>query len=406
MTNTASLPTIDEGSAAPHRIRYAALVAMMVTTFVLVTAEFLPNGVLVELAEGLGVTPGQAGQAVTVTALVGFLVAPTIGLMAPRLDRRTLLVWLTVGAAASNLLVAIAPNLLTVLAARILLGAALSGFWSMSLTVSARIAGPERLGRAVMFTTAGVSLATVAGVPLGVLLSTLVDWRTVFIGAAVVTAAVAIALQVLLPRVPAEGAAGLRDLGAALMHPGVALGLIGHVLIVFGHFTSYTYIRLALERIEVGPAATGLDEGAIVLLLAVFGVGGLIGNVVTAAVVDRHLALLSGTIPLLVGAPILAIVLWPHSLALVAAAVLVWGASFSAWLIVLNAWIGRRLPDRLEEGGGLVVAGFQLAIMLAAGIGGLIVDTSGVASTYLTGVIVVAVGAAVFGMAARTRDAS
>lgn len=404
MTDTASLSTIHEGSAPPHRIRYAALVAMMVTSFVLVTAEFLPNGVLVELADGLGVTPGQAGQAVTVTALVGFLVAPTIGLMVPRLDRRTLLVWLTVGAAVSNLLVAIAPNLVTVLAARILLGAALSGFWSMSLTVSARIAGPEHLGRAVMFTTAGVSLATVAGVPLGVLLSAFADWRTVFVGAAVVSAAVAIALRLLLPRVPAEGAAGLRDLGAALIHPGVALGLVGHVLIVFGHITAYTYIRLALERIEVGPAATGLDEGAIVLLLAVFGAGGLIGNLVTATIVDRHLALLSGVVPVLVGLPILAIVLWPHSLALVAAAVLVWGASFAAWLIVLNAWIGRRLPDRLEEGGGLVVAGFQGAIMLAAGIGGLIVDLSGVEVTYITGVIAVAVGALIFGTAARRAD--
>lgn len=177
------------------------------------------------------------------------------------------------------------------------------------------------------------------------------------------------------------------------------------MLIVFGHVTAYTYIRLALERIGVGPAGAALDEGAIVLLLAVFGAGGLIGNVATAAIVDRHLTLLSRVVPVLVGVPILMIVLWPHALALVAAAVLVWGAAFAAWLIVLNAWIARRLPDRLEEGGGLVVAGFQAAIMLAAGIGGLIVDAAGVANTYVTGVIAVAAGAIVFGLASRTRDA-
>lgn len=369
MTNTASLPTTAEGAASPRRLRYAALVAMMATSFLLVTAEFLPNGVLVELADGLGVTPGQAGQTVTVTALVGFLVAPTIGLLVPRVDRRTLLVWLTAAAAVSNLLVAIAPNLALVLVARILLG------------------------------------ATVLGVPLGVLLSTLADWRVVFAGAAVVSAVVAVALRALLPRVPAEGATGLRALAAALRHPGVGPGLAGHVLIVFGHVTAYTYIRLALERIEVGPAGAALDEGAIVLLLAVFGAGGLIGNVATAAIVDRHLTLLSRVVPVLVGVPILMIVLWPHALALVAAAVLVWGAAFAAWLIVLNAWIARRLPDRLEEGGGLVVAGFQAAIMLAAGIGGLIVDAAGVANTYVTGVIAVAAGAVVFGLASRTRDA-
>src|SRR5690606_1793893 len=136
-------------------------------------------GVLTEMAANLGITPGQAGQTVTVTALVGLIVAPTVGLVFPRLDRRSLLVWMALAAAVSNLIVTVAPNLVIILLARFLLGAALSTFWSMSITVAVRIAGPERLGRAVMFTSAGASLATVAGVPLGVLLSELMDWRAV-----------------------------------------------------------------------------------------------------------------------------------------------------------------------------------------------------------------------------------
>ncbi|GAA4770691.1 MFS transporter [Microbacterium gilvum] len=396
MTDTLSLTA---PAPARPRFRSAALVVMMLTSFLLVTAEFLPNGVLTEFARDLGVTPGQAGQAVTVTALVGFLVAPTIGLLVPRLDRRTLLVWLAFAAAASNLLVAIAPSLAIVLASRVLLGAALSGFWAMSLTVSARIAGPERLGRAVMFTTAGTSLATVLGVPLGVLLSTIADWRAVFAGAAVVTAAVGVAVRLLLPRVPSESAASLGILASTLRRPGIGLGLSGHVLTVFGHFTAYTYIRLALERIQQD--GEPLAEGSIVVLLALFGVGGLVGNIVTGAIVDRHLALLSAVVPVLVGLPIVAVVVWPTSLGVVGAAVVVWGAAFAAWLIVLNAWIGRRLPDRLEAGGGLVVAGFQLAIMLAAAVGGLLVDAAGVQAAYLTGIAAVAVGATLFGIAGR-----
>jgi len=400
MTGTASLPTIAPTRTAPPRI-HLALVAMMVMSFVLVTAEFLPNGVLLEIAAALEVTPGQAGQTVTMTALVGLLVAPTIGMLVPRLDRRTLLVWLAVVAAVSNLLVAIAPNLVTVLAARVLLGAALSGFWSMSLMVSARIAGPERLGRAVMFTTAGVSLATVLGVPLGVFVSTLLDWRAVFAGAAVITAAVAVALRLLLPAVPAQAVARFAVLGGALRHPGVALGLVGHVLIVFGHFVAYTYIRLALERVTLGAGGAPLDEGAVVLLLGLFGVGGLVGNVVTAAIVDRRLAPLSTAVPLLVAVPILVVLVWPQSPIAAGVAVFVWGMSFAAWLIVLNTWIGRRLPDRLEAGGGLVVVGFQLAITLAAGLGGLLIDGAGVGTAYVTGAVAVAAGAVTFGLAGR-----
>ena len=91
MTTTASLPVV---TATAERLRYGGLVVVMLMSFLLVTAEFLPNGVLTEMAASLGVTPGQAGQTVTVTAFVGLLVAPTVGLVFPRLDRRSLLVWM------------------------------------------------------------------------------------------------------------------------------------------------------------------------------------------------------------------------------------------------------------------------------------------------------------------------
>jgi len=121
MTTTAPIPT--RTPTPVGGIRYGALIVVMLLSFLLVTAEFLPNGVLIEMADGLGITPGQAGQTVTVTALVGLVVAPTVGLVFPRLDRRSLLFWMALAAAASNLIVAIAPNLVIVLLARFLLGA-------------------------------------------------------------------------------------------------------------------------------------------------------------------------------------------------------------------------------------------------------------------------------------------
>ncbi len=238
MTTTAPMPLASEMRG--HRIRYGGLIVMMLMSFLLVTAEFLPNGVLTEMAAGLGVTPGQAGQTVTVTALVGFLVAPTIGIVFPRLDRRSLLVGMALAAAASNLIVAIAPNLVLVLLARFFLGAAISAFWAMSITVAVRIAGQEKLGRAVMFTSAGGSLATVAGVPLGVLLSEVVDWRVTFAIAGVATGLLAIALRALLPSVPPAETSSLRLLLDTVRRPGATLGMVGHVFVVFGHIIAYT----------------------------------------------------------------------------------------------------------------------------------------------------------------------
>lgn len=396
MTTTAPLPTVTE---TVRRMPYAALLTMMAMSFLLVSAEFLPNGVLTEIAAELGVTPGQAGQLVTVTALAGLVVAPTIGLALPRLDRRTLLVWMAVLAAISNLVVAIAPSLVLMLVARVLLGAALSGFWTMSITVAARIAGPERLGRAVMFTSAGTSLATVAGVPVGVMLSELLDWRGVFGIAAGATALLAIGLRTLLPSVPAENAARISVLVETLRRPGIGLGVVGHVLVIFGHALAYTYIRLALERVQADGVA--IDEGTIIVLLAVFGIGGFIGNLVIGAGIDRTYRVLAVATPLVIAVAVLVIILGAGSLWTVGVVAFVWGFFFASWLLIVNTWVGHRMPDRLEAGGGLVVVGFQAAIMLAAGVGGMLVDAIGIELAYAVGAAMLTVGAVLFGISGR-----
>lgn len=395
MTTTASIP-VTEASAA-ERIRYGALIVMMLLSFLLVTAEFLPNGMLTEMADGLDITPGQAGQTVTVTALVGLLVAPTVGMIFPRVDRRSLLVWMAVAAGASNLIVAIAPNLIIILLARFLLGAALSTFWSMSITVAVRIAGPDRLGRAVMFTSAGASLATVAGVPVGVMLSEALDWRAVFALAGIVTGLLAIALRMLLPRVPAAQVSSFRLLLDTIRRPGVGLGLTGHVLVVLGHFLAYTYVRVALERLPE------IDPGTIVMLLALFGVGGLIGNLTIGVIIDRSFRLFAVLAPAVIAVAVAGTILLSGSVLGVGIAVFVWGFFFASWLIVVNTWVGHRMPDRLEAGGSLVVVGFQGAIMVAAGVGGILVDSIGVEPSYALGAAALVAGAVLFGASNRAR---
>ncbi|MFC5433185.1 MFS transporter [Microbacterium suwonense] len=396
MTTTAPVPTVP---ATVRRMPYAALLTMMAMSFLLVSAEFLPNGVLTEIAAELGVTAGQAGQLVTVTALAGLIVAPTIGLALPRLDRRTLLVWMAVLAAISNLIVAIAPSLPLMLLARVLLGAALSGFWTMSITVAASIAGQERLGRAVMFTAAGTSLATVAGVPVGVALSELLDWRGVFGIAAAVTALLAVGLRTLLPAVPAQNVARIAVLVETLRRPGIGLGIVGHVLVIFGHALAYTYIRLALERVQSG--GVPIDASTIIVLLAVFGIGGFIGNLVIGAGIDRTYRVLAVVTPLAIAVTMMLVILAAASLWTVGAAAFVWGFFFASWLLIVNTWVGHRMPDRLEAGGGLVVVGFQGAIMLAAGVGGLLVDALGIGLAYAVGAALLAVGAVLFGVSGR-----
>ncbi len=403
MTTTAPIPVAGELSAKQHPMPYTALLTLMAMSFLLVTSEFLPNGVLTEMAAGLGITTGQAGQTVSMTALAGLITALVVGSLFPRIDRRSLLIWMALLGAASNALVALAPSFWLTLVARFMLGAALSTFWSMSISAASSLVGPARLGRALMFTSGGVSLATVAGVPVGVMLSNAFDWRVVFaiIGAAMLL--LAVSLRATLPRIPAMKSGGFAALGRALRVPGVSLGLGGHVLVVLGHFAAYTYIRLALERVTDATGAP-LTPATIVMLLAMFGAGGFIGNFVIGLVVDRAFKQLSMLAPVVIAAAAFVVLAAPGALWAVGIAVTVWGFFFASWLLVVNTWAGHRLPDALEAGGSLVVVGFQGAIFLAAAGGGILSDAAGITTVYVAAIVILVCGSALFGVSHRGRQ--
>lgn len=398
-TDAAATSVAATSAAAPStprtprrdRTAWASILVMMATSFTLVVAEFLPPSLLPQMAASLGVSEGQAGQAVTATAFAGFLAGPGIGLLFPRLDRRALLAGLAVAATVSNIVVAFSSSIVLLLIARVLLGAAIGGFWAMSLAVAARLSAPRHMGRAVMLINTGTTLATVAGVPLGIFLGTMSSWRTVFVVVAVLSILVALSLRFVLPAVPAAAGVGIRMLGETLATPGIGVALSGHVLVVLGHFAAFTYVRSALAR------TPELDAAGVATLLAVFGVGGLVGNIAIGLLVDRHLRVLRFAVPGLVVVGVALIALAPTQLPVVIAGVAIWGLGFGGWLTVITTWLGRVVPDRMEAGGGLLVAGFQLAITLGAGIGGVVVDAAGPTVTFVAAAVVALVGGALFG---------
>ena len=373
-------------AAARTATAWGSVLVLTATSFALVTGEFLPPSLLPALADSLGTTEGRAGQAVTATAFAALLTAPTVGLLLPRLERRTLLCVLALAATASNIGTALSGDVVLLIASRLLLGAAIGGFWAMSLAVAARLSTPRRLGRAITLVNTGGTLATVAGVPLGIWLGDRLGWRAVFVAVAVLTLLVAGALRLVLPEVPPAAATGLRSLRETLRLPGVGQGLAGHTLVMLGSFAAFTYVRSAL----------GLPAGEAAVMISVFGLAALTGGVVTGALVDAHLRALQVAGPLLLAAGVAALVPASGRFWLLVPAIVVWGAVFGGWLIIATAWIGRTAPSRMEQGGGLVVAGYQLAITLGAGVGGVVVDVWGIATTLLLAAAAAVLGGVLF----------
>jgi len=399
MTSTAPVSVADTADTVgpsvtttptPELVRsgWPGVIALMVAIFTLVTSEFLPASLLPLMASDFGITEGVAGQVVTATALIGMIAGPAMGPLFPNLDRKRLLVGLLVLALLSNVLTAVAPSYAIVVVARLVLGIAIAGTWSMALAVSSHLVPADKLGRAMSVVNIGVAGATVAAVPLGALVSSFAGWRAVFWAVAAATALAIVLFVVLMPSVPARASGGLRTLVDVLRSRVVLFGLIGLAVLVAGHFGSYTFIRTAAEGVS------GLTPASIAVLLAVYGVGGLVGNVLSGLVADRHLGLALVSVPVLVAAGIVLFSLSTGSPFLVFVAVALWGLGFGAVPTTSQTWISRAEPHRVEAAGGLVVATFQLAIALGAALGGVLLDTTSVQTVFLAGGVAVVLGGA------------
>ena len=358
-----------DGRQAPA---WGAVASMSLGVFGLVTAEFLPASLLTPIAAELSITEGAAGQAVTTTALFGFLTSLLITAAARGTDRRRLLMFFSVLLIVSNLLVALAPGLPALLVGRVLLGVALGGFWSMSTAVTMRLVPPALIPKALSILMSGVSAATVLAAPVGSYLGDLFGWRSVFLLAAALGAVTLLVQWRALPAMRPTHVTRLRTMGEVLARPGIGLGMFAVLLVFAGHFVFFTYLRAYLEL------GSGFAIGAISAILLGFGVANFIGTLMAGRVIEKSLRLTLVAAPLAMGSLALLLAFSGGALPLFdIAAVVLWGLCFGAVPVAWSSWIARTVPDETESAGGLFVAAINLAIALGAGLGGAIFDIAG-----------------------------
>ncbi|WP_159992253.1 MFS transporter [Roseomonas sp. 18066] len=358
---------------------WAAVFSLTLGVFGLVTAEFLPASLLTPMAQSLGIAEGVAGQAVTVTAAVALASGLLTAVATRGIDRRLVLLFFSVLLIASNLLVATAPSLTVLLLARVMLGIALGGFWSMAAATAMRLVPPDQVPRALSMVFSGVSVATIAAAPLGSYLGGLYGWRAVFHAATALAVVGLVAQLATLPRLPPQGVARLSTLVAVLRRPNIGLGIVCTVLVFGGHFALFTYIRPFLEQVSE------VEIGGMALLLLAFGLANFAGTLLAGFLLQRSIKLTLTLMPLLIGGSALALLLLPASLPLHAVLVALWGMAFGGVPVGWSTWLARAVPDEAESGGGLIVAAVQLAIAGGAALGGLAFHLGGIGSVFAGG---------------------
>ncbi|MFI6867666.1 MFS transporter [Nocardia sp. NPDC050406] len=358
--------------AAEFGGRWSSIAVLALSTFLVVTSEMLPVGVLTPMSEGLGITPGTAGFSLAVTGVVAAVAAPFVSRTIGGADRRRVLMAAALVLAAGNLITALAPGFAVLALGRVVVGFAMATVWALAAALATRLVDAHRAGTAVSIVVSGVAVASVLGVPLGTFLGDVAGWRIAFAALALAALALAAGLAALLPALPPEQDIGTGgNAGALLAIPAVRRGLIAVILLVTAHFAAYTYVRPALEEVS------GVHGPGISLLLLLYGLCGIVANFAAGAAAARRvrstmLVLAIGTSAALLALPLVGTA--PISAAVV---LVVWGCSYGGVSVCAQIWAVQAAPQRREAVTGLFVGAFTGSIALGSFLGGVILDGAG-----------------------------
>lgn len=382
----------DEAAVQPA---WGAVISMSLGVFGLVGAEFLPASLLTPMAADLGISEGLAGQAVTATAAVALVTSLVITVFTRSIDRRNVLLGFSVLLILSNVMVAYAPNLTTLLLGRILLGVALGGFWTLSAATLMRLVPEVSVPKAMALMFSGVSAATVFAAPLGSYLGDVAGWRNVFLAAAGLGAFGLVIQLWTLPALPPRGHSQFKTLIDVLVRPTVGLAMLAILMVFTGHFAFFTYIRPFLETV------TGVGVEGVSGILLGFGIASFVGNYLGGVLLERSMRMTLATMPLVMGILAMTLASFGGSLFVDAALVALWGLAFGAVPVAWSTWITRAVPDEAESAGGLFVATINFAIATGAAMGGVIFDSSSVQNVFLSSGIVLLVATLIIALGVR-----
>ncbi|MCE9872251.1 MFS transporter [Hafnia alvei] len=371
---------------------WGGVFAMTLCVFVLIASEFMPVSLLTLIANDMHITEGLVGQGIAISGALAVLTSLTISRIAGNLNRKYLLLGLTVLMAISGMVIAIAPNYLVYMLGRIMIGVVIGGFWSMSAATAIRLVAQHQVPRALAILNGGNALATVVAAPLGSYLGTTVGWRGAFLCLVPVAIAAFIWQCISLPSMENDKRQKQQGSMIRLFRiSNVPTGLVACGLFFVGQFALFTYVRPFLETVtSVGPSGLSL------ILLAI-GVAGFVGTMIVSTLLNARFYQTLIMIPLLMAAITGTLLLVGHSIWAVAVLLSLWGLLATAAPTGWWTWIARTLPEDAETGGGLLVAVIQLSIALGSTAGGLVFDSLGWRSTFgLSGIILLGAVAMTF----------
>ncbi|WP_328335486.1 MULTISPECIES: Cmx/CmrA family chloramphenicol efflux MFS transporter [unclassified Streptomyces] len=252
--------------------------------FALGTSEFMLSGLLPDIADDMNVSIPQAGLLISAFAIGMVVGAPLLAVATLRLPRRTTLISLITVFGLGQVAGALAPNYALLFASRVISAFACAGFWAVGAAVAIAMVPVNARARAMAVMIGGLSIANVLGVPAGAFLGEHLGWRSAFWAVGLASAIALVGVATLIPRIPLPAERPrLRTELSIYRDRQVWLSIVITALAAGGVFCAFSYLAPLLTDVA------GLADSWVPTVLALFGVGALVGTTVGGRVADAHL---------------------------------------------------------------------------------------------------------------------
>ncbi|MFH9425839.1 Cmx/CmrA family chloramphenicol efflux MFS transporter [Streptomyces sp. NPDC017529] len=384
-----------------------AVYVLGLSVFALGTSEFMLSGILQPLARDMGVSIPQAGLLVSAFAIGMVVGAPVLAGATLQLPRRTTLIALLGVFGLGQVAGALAPTYAVLFVSRVVSALACAGFWAVGAAVAVSLVPVTARAKAMAVMVGGLSVANIAGVPAGALLGQHAGWRSAFWAVAALSAIGLVGVVALVPRtaVPTgDERPVLRRELSIYRDKQVWLALIGTALNGAAVFALFSYLAPLLTD------TAGLSEGSVPTVLALFGVGALIGTFVGGRIADAHPF---GTILGGIGASatvLTLLALTAHSPVAAVTLSLLLGVTAFATAPALNARMFNVATAAPTLAGATTTSAFNLGNTVGPWLGGLVISAGwGYPAVAWTGAGLAALGVGTTAVALRlhrTRNAS
>ena len=351
------------------RREWLPILGMTISAFIFNTSEFMPIGLLSDIAASFSVSQAKAGMIISAYAWAVMLLSLPLMIAASRLPFRRLLLG-TVGLfLLGQILSAWSGSYWMLMLARMAVACAHAVFWSIASPIAVRLAAPEHRAFALGMIVTGTSIAMIFGLPLGRIIGLAGGWRMTFVFVAVLAAVLLVYLAVVFPKMSDSQPFFLHELPAMLRSRQLLGIYLLACLIPTAYYTVYSYIEPFLHQVA------GLSAGRITTVLMIFGAAGLLGSFSFSKLYDRHRSLFLCGTTVGIAAALLLLRLCAFHFSTIVLLCIFWGMFVTAFNVAFQSEVLQAAPESASAVAMSLFSGiFNLGIGLGTWIGGRVSD--------------------------------